>query len=328
MRIAIVYNEPGLSHYDVIGEKEASILETVEPVHQSLLDLEHEVLRIQLVSSIEEVNGKFDNLDFDLIFNLFEGFNGLPETEADFVAIMADRNMPFTGCPSQALRLSLDKAKTKVLLKAAKIKTADFQVLNTHSLNHFQLNFPCIVKPRCDDASHGLTEESVVNDSASLKNQVIKISDFYGDNALVEEFIDGREFNITVLGNTNFSTLPASEIVYSLPEGRPRILTFSAKWLEDSPYFVGTKAVCPAPISSGEQEKIAQIALAAFHATGCRGYARVDMRLDKEEQLNVLEVNPNPDISPGTGAARQAEAAGMTYTKFIDKIIKLALHKN
>ena len=116
-----------------------------------------------------------------------------------------------------------------------------------------------------------------------------------------------------------------SEIAYSLPSGVPRILTFAAKWEPDNLYFQGTKAVCPADLEAEELKGIVETARAAFKLVGGKGYARVDMRMDREGQLNVIEVNPNPDISPGSGAVLQAEAAGMTYSQFIDKIVRLAL---
>ena len=153
------------------------------------------------------------------------------------------------------------------------------------------------------------------------------ISDSYGGSALVEKFIDGREYNATVLGNTRFSVLPISEMVYALPPDMPRILTFEAKWEPDSAYFKGTAAVCPADIVIEEQARIAGRAVSVFRLLGCQGYARVDMRADREGRINVIEVNPNPDISPGNGAARQAAAAGMTYAEFVEKIIEITLEK-
>jgi D-alanine-D-alanine ligase len=191
----------------------------------------------------------------------------------------------------------------------------------------FRLDYPCIVKPRCDDASNGISTESVVHDFAALERQVNVICDFYSGNAIIETFITGREFNATVMGNSEFIALPVSEIVYSLPSGLPEILTFDAKWESDSSYFKGTKPVCPAEIEVEEQQHIGETIITVYRLLGCQGYARVDLRLDNEGQLNVIEVNPNPDISPGTGAARQAEAAGMTYTQFIEKIVQLALDR-
>jgi D-alanine-D-alanine ligase len=329
MRVAIIYNEPYHSRYDTTGEARAvlSVLNAVAAVHQALLELGYDVIRVPLTPPLEQARRKINSLDADLVFNLFEGFCGYPETEALAPEALSELGIPFTGCPGAVIRLALDKAMAKVLLKTTGIPTPGFQLLNPQTLHMFQLNYPCIVKPRGEDASHGLTIESVVSNFASLEKQVTAISESYGGGALVEEFIDGREFNATVLGNSQGTVLPASEIVYSLPSEMPKILTFAAKWQPDSPYFRGTRAVCPAKIGMREQEHIAETALTAFQLLGCQGYARVDMRMDKERQLNVIEVNPNPDISPDSGTVLQAETAGMTYTQFIEKIVRLALEK-
>jgi D-alanine-D-alanine ligase len=328
MRVAIIYNEPYPSRYDTAGEAKAvlGVLNAVAAVHQALLELDYYAVRVPLTPPLERARKKLNSLDADLVFNLFEGFCGCPETESDVPDVLSELGMPFTGCPGTAIRLALDKAKAKVMLKAAGIPTPDFQLLNP-PLHLFHLNYPCIVKPRGEDASHGLSPGSVVDDFAALERQVSLISNSYGGGALVEEFIDGREFNTTVLGNSRSTMLPASEIVYSLPYEMPRILTFAAKWEPDSPYFQGTKVVCPARTEAREGKNISETALAAFHLLDCQGYARVDMRMDKEGQLNVIEVNPNPDISPDAGAARQAEAAGMTYARFVRRIVQLALEK-
>jgi len=325
-RVAIVYNQPLKSRYDERGEQVAvtGVLDAVEAVQSSLLELGYEVKRVPLTPPLDRARKRLSELEVELAFNLFEGFGGYPETEAEIPDILSALGIPFTGCPAGALKLALDKAKTKAVLKSAGIRTPHFQLLRPETLSSFRLSYPCIVKPCGEDASHGLSVESVVYDFTSLEEQVVSVSRFYGGQALVEHFINGREFNATVLGGT---VLPISEIDYSLPQEVPRILTFAAKWQPDSPYFQGTKVVCPAEIGTAEREHIAQTALAIFGLLGCRGYARVDMRLDVEGQLNVIEVNPNPDISPSSGAARQAEAAGMTYPQFIDKVVKLALAK-
>jgi D-alanine-D-alanine ligase len=327
-RIAIVYNELVPSRYDTAGEGKAvnGVLDAVVAVRRSLLELDCKVTCVPLTPPMERVRKTIGSLDVDLVFNLFEGFCGQPETEATVPEYLEGIGIPFTGCPAAALGLCLDKAKVKVLLQAAGIPTPDFQLLNPDTMHMFRLGYPCIIKPRSEDASHGINEASVVRDSISLLTQVKLVSGAYG-NLLVEEFINGREFNATVMGNSQCTVLPVSEITYSLPPEMPEILTFSAKWEPDSPYYRGTRVVCPAEISADEQESINYIALAVFRLLGCRGYARVDMRMDKEGQLNVIEVNPNPDISPDAGAARQAEAAGMSYTEFIDKMVRLALEK-
>jgi D-alanine-D-alanine ligase len=327
-RVAIVYNEPRHSRYEAVGEGKAvlGVLEAVEAVHKSLLELDFDVTLLPLVLPLERAERELRNLNQDLVFDLFEGFCGYPETEAVPPEILSQTGVPCTGCPASALKMGLDKAKMKVLIRAAGMKTPDFQLLNPDTLRMFRLGYPCIVKPRCEDASHGLSPESMVNDPGSLERQIRLVSTRYSGGALVEEFIAGREFNATILGDSECSALPLSEIVYSLPAEMPRILTFAAKWEPESLYFEGTKAVCPAEVETEERERITETAVAAFRILGGKGYARVDMRMDQAGQVNIIEVNPNPDISPGSGAVRQAEAVGMTYTQFIEKIVQLALH--
>jgi D-alanine-D-alanine ligase len=329
-RIALVYNEPSPSHYDAFGERSAvvGVLEALKAVQKALHELDYHVVRIGLMPPIDFAVKKLANFDADLVFNLFEGFPGFPETEALVPDTMTVRGIPFTGCPGAALKLALDKARVKEILKASGIRTPDYQLLNPHILRTFHLGYPCIVKPRSEDASHGMSPDSVVNGPAALLKQVNDVCERYGDDALVEVFLDGNEYNATVMGNSGDTVLPVSEIAYTLPPEMPRILTFAAKWENESIYFQNTRTICPAPIDDELHGRLKNIALSAFRLTGCRGYARVDMRMDREGQVNVIEVNPNPDISPGAGALRQAAAEGMTYTQFIGKIVELALEGN
>jgi D-alanine-D-alanine ligase len=327
--IAIVYNEPRPSYYDKNQEAKAvlSILPCVDAVHQALLKLGYNVTVVPLSPPRECLRSTLDALDADLVFNLFEGFPGEPETEALVPEILSGMGKSYTGCPASALRTALDKFGVKKALRATGIPTPDFQLLSPQKMHLFRLKFPCIVKPCHEDASHGITPESVVNDVSSLEQRVKTIYDNYSNQAIVEEFISGREFNITIIGNTRPEVLPVSEIVYTLPPEMPPILTFEAKWEPDSVYYKNTQVVCPAKITAKERESARKTALAAFRLLGCSGYARVDMRMDGESKINVIEINPNPDISPGAGVALQAAAACMNYTQLVERIIKLALDR-
>jgi D-alanine-D-alanine ligase len=302
-------------------------MDSVNAVKKALTELRYEITLLPLALPIEQAYEKLNNLSVDLVFNLFEGFPGFPETETLIPQFLTNKNIIFTGCSSEALTLALNKAKAKDILIKAGIATAAYQLMTPDTLGNFNLKYPCIVKPFAEDASHGLTEDSLVSDFAALSRQVNMVCLNYGGQALVEEFIDGREFNATVLGNAEHNVLPISEITYTLPPDKPRILTFAAKWEQNSIYYKSTPVVCPAKIDDTEKERIGKVALAAFQIIIGRGYARVDMRLDSQGRVNVIEINPNPDIAPNTGAARQAKAAGMTYAQFIEKIISLALEK-
>jgi len=329
-RVAIIYNATEPSRYDSLGEREAvvGVLDAVRAVDNALKELDYEVEQVPLAFLPQSPNQGQRLVEADLVFNLFEGFCGRPDTEAEVAEFLTASGMPYTGCPAPTLRLALDKATVKAVLKANGIDTPAFQLLTPETTSTFRLRYPCIVKPCGEDASHGISRESVADSPAALEKQVARISQSYGGKALVEEFIDGREFNVTVLGDSEASVLPVSEIDYTLADGVPRILTYAAKWDPASPDFKGTQVVCPASITEQERERLEEVALRAFRLLGCRGYARIDLRVDSDGRVNVLEVNPNPDISPGSGAARQAAAAGMTYTQFINRITLRALERS
>jgi D-alanine-D-alanine ligase len=330
MKVAIIYNQPESDRYHAFGESKAElgVLDEVNAVSQALDELKYPYVLVSLRPPLGAVKETIQAIDADVIFNLFEGFDGCPETEGKVAGMLAERKIPFTGCPAEALTLALDKARAKERFEKSGIPTARYQVLNLHNIADFHLKFPCIVKPLGEDASHGISEDSVVADFSALEKQVGKICALFGGRALVEEYLDGREFNTTVMGHGRLTVPAISEIVYTLPPDKPRVLTFEGKWEENSLYFDNTRAVCPADISLAEQNEIGQIAKAAFRLVGCQGYARVDFRQDKAGNFKVLEVNPNPDITPGSGAALQAATSGMTYSQFIGKIIRLALKYN
>lgn len=330
MKIAVIYNEPQPDRYHSMGESKAElgVMEEVKAVCQALVELKYNSVMLPLRPPLSQVKKELILLkkqNMDVIFNLFEGFDGSPETEGAVAGMLEEVGLAFTGCPAEALTLALDKSNTKEILGKAGIPTPRYQILTPQSLYLFHLDYPCFVKPVSDDASHGISEESVVYAKEALEKQVRKISNLFEGRALVEEYIDGREFNTTVMGNKRLIIPAISEIVYTLPPGKPNILTFESKWEEKSVYYVNTKAHCPADISRKEQNQISRIAKAAFKLTGCRGYARVDFRQDQAGRFKVLEVNPNPDISPGAGASLQAAAAGMSYSSFIEKIIRFTL---
>ncbi len=329
-RLAIVYNEPQASRYSTTKEEKAvlGVMDSVKAVHKALLELGYEVTLLPLLPPFTEAQPKLASLKVDAVFNLFEGFCGEPITESLVPETLVSLGIPYTGCRPEVLKLTLDKAGVKKNFKDAGIPTPDFQVISPETLDTFKLNFPCIVKPRAEDASHGISADSLVTDNAALEKQVGVITGMYHCGALVEQFLSGREFNATVMGNNECVVLPVSEIVYLLAPEVPHILTFEAKWEPGSPYFKGTKVECPAKVTEEEQTEIADTAMAAFKLIVGSGYARMDMRQDESGRVNIIEVNANPDISPGTGAARQSAAAGMSYAEFIGRIINLALERD
>jgi D-alanine-D-alanine ligase len=200
------------------------------------------------------------------------------------------------------------------------IPTAPYQILYT-GLELVTVPLPAIVKPLSEDCSLGINQNSVVCDVAALRKQVAYILRVYRQPALVEMFLDGREFSVSVWGNGVAHVLPIGEVDFSnCPDGRWLVDDFEAKW---SNRFA---AIYPALVDSGLVTSIRQIALAAYKTMGCRDYARVDMR-EKDGRLYVLEVNPNPCLSTSGGFARAARAAGYDYAKMVRQLAQWAWYR-
>ncbi|MEM1515264.1 MAG: ATP-grasp domain-containing protein, partial [Candidatus Bathyarchaeia archaeon] len=175
--------------------------------------------------------------------------------------------------------------------------------------------------------SVGITQRSFVRTVEELEKQVNYINNIYRQPALVEEYIGGREFNVSILGNEEPVVLPISEIIFEF-ESDYKIVDYAAKWLKDSDEYIRTKPRCPANLSEELRSGIEEVSLKAYKALGCRDYARIDIRLeDKSGIPYVLEVNPNPDISPESGFVRSLKASGMSFEDFIARIIYFAISR-
>jgi len=276
-----------------------------------------------LVLALSRISPKF-------VFNLCEEINGDPELEMCVAGLLDIMAIPYTGSGPSALGLALNKYRVKQLLRAAGIPTARGYLHGPGQKPNLRaIRFPVLVKPVHEDASLGINKDSVCNDVTELDHQVAYIHEVYEQEALVEEFLDGREFNISILGNGQVRTLAISEIDFSgMPDGEPRIVSYRAKWDEDSEAYRGTTPIVPAVIPKRYEKRLSELALRSYQCVGCRDYARVDMRTDRKGNIFVLEVNPNPDLSPHAGFARAAEAAGLSYAEVVLEIAHLALKRS
>ena len=326
-KVAIVYNQPERSRYADMGEWAAiaGVLEEVDAVEKALVELGYNCFRIPLSPPLKHASEIISTIKADLIFNLFEGFDGQPGTEATIAEMFAKIGLPYTGCPADAIKVCLDKMRVKDILVANGIKTPRYCLLNDNPPASFDLRFPGIVNTRAEHASHGISEESVVHNIKQLESQVSKVSRLFGGEALVEEYEDGREINALVMGKSKIEVFPVSEIIYTLPEGKPRILTYAAKWDPGNEYYNCSTHRCPAEIDEEVRRSAVDIVLSVFRLCIRSGYARVDFRQDSQGTLKVIDVNPNPDISPEVGAAYQAQTSGLSYNQFIEQIISIAL---
>ncbi|MEE9614327.1 MAG: ATP-grasp domain-containing protein [Thermodesulfobacteriota bacterium] len=329
-KVRIIFNDDGSDSYQVDEEEMefGDITETVEEVGGALV---REGVKVSLSplrpDNLDEFIRKMRSCDDDMIFNLCEGAFGQSDLEMNVAAMLELFDLKFTGSGPVALALALDKGRTKDILRGRGVPTADYRVVEKAPPDDCEaLGFPLIVKPLKEDASIGIEIGAVVKDAAELEKRVNYVVTEYYQPAIVEEYIEGREFNISVVGNGEGArTLPLSEIDFSdYPEGLPRIVSYEAKWITVSPLYIKTPPVCPADVPEELRGELERVALGAYRAIGCRDYARVDMRVGGDGGIRVLEVNPNPDISRDAGLARAAKSTGLDYHQLIKEIVMAA----
>lgn len=309
---------------DIFGQE--SVLSRLSAVQQALISSGYPVQSLEAQGDLAALLKKIRVSKTDLVFNLCEEFLGRTRLEMNIAALLELLDIPFTGSSALALGLSQDKGKTKSLLAHQGLPTPAYCVWQPGMDRLLsELRFPLIIKPLREDASLGIDNEAFIPDEKTLKQRVQKIYRGYGQPVLVEEYIDGRELNVSILGNESPQALPISEIDFSsMPPGLPRICSYAAKWVENSPEFSSTVPRCPASLSSPLEKKVKEVSLAAYRIMECRDYARVDIRLSPQGIPYVLEVNANPDISQDAGMTRSAKTAGFTYTEFIARIVEIS----
>jgi D-alanine-D-alanine ligase len=265
----------------------------------------------------------------DAVFNLCESISGEASFEPLLPLLLERARIAYTGSPPLTLALALHKHKAKDVLRAAGVPTPESITLTTADVSGVGLPFPLIVKPAREDASVGISRDSVVHDRAALERQVSYVISRYRQPALVERYVEGREIYVSMLARPEGEPdlLPLHEIDFSaMPADRPRIVSFDGKWDEASPEFSGTKPVPCAGLSPATEAEIARVARAAFAAMELRDYGRLDVRLAADGVPYVIDVNPNCDLSAsGGGFARAGRAAGLDYDEVIRRIVGLAL---
>lgn len=330
MRVAVCYNQtPEHSGHGEPRDRiaDAGSQDEAKAVVEALQQLDHQAVLVPLAADLGDFIQRLQTHAPDVIFNLCEGFWGNSRQEMNIAGVFELLGLPFTGSPALTLGLTQDKVRTKSLLLQKGLATPAFRLaLPGAKLPKFDgLHFPLIVKPAREDASQGIEAASVVDNLKALTERIDYIHKTYQQPALVEEFIVGRELNITVLGDEKLKVLPVAEITFAASLPRP-LVCFDSKWTPDSDAYKGTKPVCPARLSSREQLLVSMIAMRAARLLGCRDYARVDIRLRKFTPY-ILEINANPDISPAAGVARAAAADGLSYPRLIKHILESALKR-
>ena len=338
MKVAVLYNEPDR---EKDNPDSRDVLEQVSMVNGALRALGHECEKIPVPSSGEAWEFPFLFLSSlrrfapDAVFNLVEEIGADTRLHPLAAGLLEAAGYHFTGGGWSALFATTDKRVAKAMMAANGIPTSPWVSYPEDKNRKQKLAFPVIIKPACEDASIGITDESIVPDERSLLKALPSIYKRLGRKPLlIEQFIDGREFNVSIIGrHENPEVLPPAEMLFkNWPSagGKPRIVNYAAKWQPDAFEYQNTVRTFSLKFKKDDTktktlEEIKRICLACWEAFGLSGYARVDLRLDKENRPFVMEVNSNPCISPGSGFLSAARRAGYTKKDAVRMIIEAAL---
>ena len=303
----------------------------LEQLRSAVESCAHAVQSLSVESAVAPLVSELTAAAPDIVFNLTESFAGKSALESNVAALLNLLGLRYTGSSPAGLLLAGDKSLTKQVLSFHGIRTPEFATVFRGAVDWAgDIEFPLIVKPPQEDASLGITTNSVVRDLRELFTRIDELQSEFQQPVLVEQFVEGREFYVGVLGNVNARGLPVIELDFSgFPSGVPRIASWAAKWGDDGAgsgeQFAGTRSVFPADVPPELRERMQQVAVDAFHALRLRDYARIDLRVTDSGEIFVIEVNPNCYLERESEFARAAAADGLSYDALIARILELAL---
>ena len=299
--------------------------EVEEEVADVLTKLGHEPVMYELDGTQKSLLG-LAKLECDLVFNLAESFADDDTADFKITAFLDLLGKKYTGTGSHGLMLAQDKAVAKKIFAFHGIHTPTFAKSYRGRLDFsHDLQFPVIVKPAREDGSIGIEFSAVVNSIRELMERMDWLHANFDSPVLIEEYIDGRELYVAIIGNDKVEALPIIELDLSkLPDGTPRIAAAEVKWGKGTKAYKDTKSAIATDLPEEVVQTLQQTAIAAYQALELRDYGRVDMRLQEDGRVHVIEVNPNPWLSSRAEFAMAARKSGRTYPQLIEEIIELA----
>lgn len=302
---------PWKTEYDVVSE---------------LRKLGHDVRPLGVRCDLGPIRDAIVDWKPHIAFNLLEEFHGVAVYDQHMAAYLELMRQPYTGCNPRGLLLAHDKALSKKILSYHRIAVPAFLAVprGAKFRRPKELQFPLLVKSATEDASLGISQASVVGNDAKLTDRVAFVREQLGTDALVEEYIEGRELYVAVLGNRRLRTFPVWEMIFSgMPEGAVHIATAKAKWDRQYQAKYGIALDAAKHLPSGAAEQLDRLAKRIYKTLDLSGYARMDFRLTPEGKIYVLEANPNPNLANGEEYAESAARTGMNYGDLLEQILHL-----
>ena len=325
-----------LVHEDLVPPQEAKPRDEVEAapwrteydVDKTLRKLGHDVQVLGVATDLGVIGKAIEQFKPQIAFNLLEEFHGFGAYDQHVVSFLELMKLPYTGCNPRGLTLARDKALTKKIMAYHRIRVPAFAVfpLNRAIKRPPRLQFPLLIKSITEHGSVGISQASIVHDDEKLRERVEFIHRKLGTYAIAEQYIEGRELYVSVMGNSRLQVFPIWEMVFSkMPDDAPRIATDKAKWDRAYQKRWGIDSGPASDLPENKAKEIANLARRIFRLLHLSGYARVDLRMTPEGKVYLIEANPNPQVANGEDFADSAKAAGLEYDKLLERILSLGL---
>lgn len=313
-----------------LSDKEISDWRTEFDVLSALRDLGHEARVLGVGDDIDAIRRAARELRPHVCFNLMVEFHGAAGYDQHVASYLELQKLRYTGCNPRGLVLARDKAVSKKVLAHDGVPCPKFAVFPRRSKAKVRLpaglEYPLFVKSTVEEASLGISHRSIVRTDEQLASRVRHVHEKIGSDAIAEEYVEGRELYVAVMGNRRVHSFPIWELhIPNLPEGSPRIATRRVKWDIDYQRQIGVRNRRAEGLSKKTEQRIGAIARQTYRSLELSGYARLDIRMRTDGRLFVLEANPNPDLTFGEDFAESAEAGGLSYEELIQRILKLGL---
>jgi D-alanine-D-alanine ligase len=332
-RVLVLTHVDPLPPDDIAGKPDDEVLEykTDYDVITGLRDLGHEVRPLGLYDDLTLLRQAIQSFKPHIVFNLLEEFRGETMLDQNVVSYLELVQVPYTGCNPRGLMIARDKALSKKILHYHRIRVPRFAVVPAgRKLRRkpARLEYPLIVKSQVEQASLGIAEASLVNNDEKLAERIEFMHANVGTSLILEQYVDGRELYVGVMGNSRLQVLPVWELkIRRLRSGAPRIATRRAKWSLKFQKRRGVELGPARNLPPGAEQLLVKTTKRLYRLLQLSGYARVDFRLDAEGRPYFLEANPNADIGYGEEFAEAAEAAGIDYEPLLDRILAIGLRK-
>ena len=323
------YNRPrGYDYREEFADPEN--MYTEHDVSQALKENGHEVSLLGLYDTLTPLFEEIKENRPDVIFNLVEVFQDKTHLEKNMAALLEMLGIPCTGATSDNMFICTNKGLNKKILAFHKVKVPRFYTFYRHHKVWLpkKMKLPTVIKPLCEEASRGISQASIADSEEAFLERVRFIHENMNMDAIVEEYIDGREFYATIIGNKRLTVLPLRELIFGeLPEDA-RIATYKAKWDDNYRDRWGIKSVYAGKLPNGLEGEIMDVCKRAYRAMDIRSYLRFDIRVASDGKVYIIEANANPCIAEIDEVAQSAAKIGISYSQLIKKIVHLALQRN